>query len=215
MRTVHQLVCLAKSWKNGGFCIAGKNANNQWIRTITSNQSNNSIFQHGEGLNPLDTFSATTLRHSPHGHQTENYVIDENVIFTVSGSLNVNNLSSYIDETDSLWGTGVSSRYGINDKVIIGQGIINNSLYFIKPDDTVFVQMQDEYGTNKIRVRFTYNRVEYLLTTTDIGLQEYFRKEENRLNVGEEEELPDVKYLTISLAEPLNDNLYKVIAGIF
>jgi hypothetical protein len=36
MRTVHQLLCLAKSWKNGGFCIAGKNDDNQWVRTITA-----------------------------------------------------------------------------------------------------------------------------------------------------------------------------------
>ncbi|EMU6625460.1 hypothetical protein WOA82_005119 [Citrobacter freundii] len=112
-------------------------------------------------------------------------------------------------------GTGTSSNYGINDKIIIGQRVVNNSLYLIKPDDTVIVQMQNEYGTDKLRIRFSYNSDEYLLTTTDMGIQNYFREEDNRLNDGEEEELDGVSYLTISLAEPLNGSLYKVVAGVF
>ncbi len=43
-------------------------------------------------------------------------------------------------------------NYGVNDKIIIGQSVVNNSLYLIKPDDTVIVQMQNEYGTDKLRI---------------------------------------------------------------
>ncbi|HAU5603651.1 TPA: hypothetical protein JD320_002843 [Citrobacter koseri] len=215
MRTVHQLLCLAKSWKNGGFCIAGKNAQNQWVRTVTANLGNNAIFHNGNNINPLDFFQATTLNHAPQGHQTENYIIDENVIFTANGHCTVNELGNYVDTPLSLWETGTSGHYGLNDKIIIGQIAVNNSLYLIKPDDTVIVQMQNEYGTDKLRIRFNYNFDEYLLTTTDMGIQNYFRDENNRLNDGEEEELDGVSYLTISLAEPLNGNLYKVVAGVF
>ncbi|ULS47829.1 hypothetical protein F9W95_20785 [Pectobacterium carotovorum] len=215
MGTVHQLLCLAKSWKNGGFCIAGKNAQNQWVRTVTANPNNNAIFHNGNNIQPLDFFQTTTLNHAPQGHQTENYIIDENVIFTANGHCAVKDLGSYVDTPLSLWGTGTSSNYGLNDKIIIGQMAVNNSLYLIKPDDTVIVQMQNEYGTDKLRIRFNYNFDEYLLTTTDMGIQNYFRDENNRLNDGEEEELDCVSYLTISLAEPLNGNLYKVVAGVF
>ena len=48
-----------------------------------------------------------------------------------------------------------------------------------------------------------------------MGIQNYFREEDNRLNDGEKEELDGVSYLTISLAEPLNGSLYKVVAGVF
>lgn len=215
MNTIYQLVCLAKSWKNGGFCIAGKTAQKQWIRPITSNISNNAIFQHANNVNPLNLFSVAISGHAPHGHQTENYLIDEHKLFRVDGTISIADLEAYIDSPLTLWGAGESSRYGVNDKVSTNQNQITNSLYFIKPDDSVFIQMSEEYETIKIRVRFSYNGTNYLLTTTDIGLQEYFRKDENKLQEGEEEELPDVKYLTISLAEPLNDNLYKVVAGLF
>ncbi|EON3482474.1 hypothetical protein ACLLMF_004889 [Escherichia coli] len=215
MRTVHQLLCLAKSWKNGGFCIAGKNNNNQWVRTITANPSNNAIFHHGNAIQPLDFFQATTIKHAPQGHQTENYIIDESEIFTVNGHCAADELDDYVDTPATLWGAGTSSNYGINDKIIIGQRVVNNSLYLIKPDDTVIIQMQNEYGTDKLRIRFSYNSDEYLLTTTDMGIQNYFREEDNKLNNGEEKELDGVSYLTISLAEPLNGSLYKVVAGVF
>ena len=98
MRTVHQLLCLAKSWKNGGFCIAGKNDNNQWVRTITANPSNNAIFHHGNAIQPLDFFQATTINHAPQGHQTENHIIDESVIFTVNGHCAADDLDDYEEE---------------------------------------------------------------------------------------------------------------------
>ncbi|HHU6265284.1 TPA: dual OB domain-containing protein [Klebsiella pneumoniae] len=185
------------------------------VRTITANPINNAIFHHGNAIKPLDFFQATTINHAPQGHQTENHIIDENVSFTVNGHCAANDLDDYVDTPATLWGTGTSSNYGVNDKIIIGQSVVNNSLYLIKPDDTVIVQMQNEYGTDKLRIRFTYNSNEYLLTTTDMGIQNYFRDENNRLNDGEEEELDGVSYLTISLAEPLNGNLYKVVAGVF
>ncbi|EHU9806849.1 hypothetical protein KZ556_003995, partial [Escherichia coli] len=184
MKTVHQLLCLAKSWKNGGFCIAGKNARNQWVRTVTANPNNNSIFTHGNAIQPLDFFQATTLYHAPQGHQTENYVIDETVFFSALGKCEVSDLDNYVDRPANLWGTGTNSTYGVNDKVIIGQRVVNNSLYMIKPDDTVIVQMQNEYGTDKLRLRFNYNFNEYLLTTTDMGIQNYFRNVDNRLSDG-------------------------------
>jgi len=215
MSTVHQLLCLAKSWKNGGFCIAGKDSNNQWIRTVTANPTNNAIFNHGDAIKPLDFFQATILNPAPQGHQTENCIIDESVFFKVLGHCDVYDLGNYVDRPADLWGTGTSSNYGVNDKIIIGERVVNNSLYLIKPDDTVIVQMQNEYGTDKLRISFNYNFEEYLLTTTDMGIQNYFRQEGNRLKEGEIEELDGVTYLTISLAEPLNGSLYKVVAGVF
>lgn len=104
MRTIHQLLCLAKSWKNGGFCIAGKNDNNQWVRTITANPINNAIFHHGNAIQPLDFFQATTINHAPQGHQTENHIIDENVTFTVNGHCAANDLDDYVDTPATLWG---------------------------------------------------------------------------------------------------------------
>ncbi|HAV9068932.1 TPA: hypothetical protein JLE79_004147 [Escherichia coli] len=133
----------------------------------------------------------------------------------MNGHCAADELDDYVDTPATLWGTGTSSNYGINDKIIIGQRVVNNSLYLIKPDDTVIIQMQNEYGTDKLRIRFSYNSDEYLLTTTDMGIQNYFREEDNKLNNGEEKELDGVSYLTISLAEPLNGSLYKVVAGVF
>ncbi|MEZ2757256.1 hypothetical protein ACBQ54_05970 [Providencia vermicola] len=215
MSNVHQLLCLAKSWKKKGYCIAGKNDNNQWIRLVTDNPNNNAIFGQGDSVSPLNYFTVTTLSHSPQGHQTENYIVDKNKEFVVNGTLQVADLKQYVDTPDSLWGTGISSYYGLNDKVIIDDNIPVNSLYLIEPDDTIFIQMQNEYETEKLRLRFSYNGEEYLLTTTDMRLQEYFRQEDNKLDDEDEEELENIKYLTISLAEPLNGNLYKVVAGVF
>lgn len=215
MSQVLRLVCLAKSWKNQGYCIAGKTANGSWVRTVTSNTQNNAIFSQANGVQPLDVFEVEVLGHYPSGHQTENYRINERRMFETVSSLDIDQIDELVDTPVDIWGTGFSSRYGLNDKIdTASQGTPSNSLLLIQPDDTIFVKMQNEYDKDKLRIEFTYNGETYCLTTTDINVQDYFRDPENELNEGEEEEI-EAKYLSISLAEPLNGALYKVVAGVF
>ncbi|EKS7774920.1 hypothetical protein ACCH09_003454 [Edwardsiella ictaluri] len=217
MSQVLKLVCLAKSWKHQGYCIAGKTADGSWVRTVTSNANNNAIFNQANGVEPLDVFEVEVLGHSPSAHQTENYLINERKMFNAVSSLGIDDIDDLelVDTPEDLWGTGESSRYGLNDKIDLDkQEEPSNSLLLIQPDDTIFVIMQNEYDKEKIRIKFTYNGDDYCLTTTDLSIQDYYRDPENKLYEGEEEEI-EARYLSISLAEPLNNSLYKVVAGVF
>lgn len=110
-----KIVILAKSIKNGHFCIAGKDlTTGEWIRPVSdkdgsaiTREQSKLTFQ-GASAEPLDctvfhNVEIDFLQHSPLDFQPENYVISERP-WIQHYKFNPNNIFELLDNPETLWG---------------------------------------------------------------------------------------------------------------
>ncbi|WFS62303.1 hypothetical protein LF599_16830 [Pseudodesulfovibrio thermohalotolerans] len=214
-----QFLCLAKSWKRGGFCIAGKKIENNmvtnWFRPVS---------QHDEGgvsevecrlanlRTPqiLDFITCGVGDSCPQGAQCENHYID-GTAWTHNGRLNAP-VAPYCDYPDSLWGTGYSSTNGTNDRVPEDIArLLPGSLNLISLEEaTVKIQEEDFNGNSRLKARlsFIYKEYTYVLSLSDtVKSRQYEQKGAGEYSVNN-------CYVTVSLSVPFNGYCYKVAAGL-
>jgi hypothetical protein len=224
MSFAHTIVCLANSKKPHGHCIAGKErlagGGWRWIRPvgvtdgreITNDDMrfDNSTFPH-----TLDVVQIEFNKQDNHPYQAENLVIDPNQYWVKTGQVTLQDLDGLVDRPQSLWESGHDSTMGTNDRVpstlLQGQ---RESLFLIRPD-----RMRVTVGAEaakyddlrrKVRAHFTYNGVPYALKITDPVSEEYFLARPDG-----DHNMPNVSYLTVSLAELYKEHAYKVVAAVF
>jgi hypothetical protein len=178
-----EIVCLANSRKVSGRCIAGKEQLTlKWIRPV-SGRENMEISEeerrYSDGSMPklLDIVKISVTKHQPINHQTENYLINNQIHWQKTGRFPSARLKEMLDSPADLWGIGRSSYQGLNDRVPDSSDY-RESLYLIKPENiTIIVRIEGAEFNNakrKVRVRFDYQGQQYLLPVTDPMIERTF-----------------------------------------
>lgn len=211
-----KFVCLAKSARDGGFCIAGKeidkNGNiGDWFRPVGRDVESLSASDCTFDIGHIVTCKVSN--HAPSSTQSENYKIAQQPNWQTVAIFPKPNIASLLDSPQSLWSTDFdsSSYHGVNDKVSQASAT-GNSLYFIKiAGGTITKQDQSYEGKQSIKLRlaFSYNDERYSLIVTCPDLSDNYW---NKIQVGESEEIGPC-YITVSLAQPFNGYCYKLVAG--
>ena len=209
-----KFVCLAKSARDGGFCIAGKeiasNGNiGEWFRPVGRDVESLSASDCTFDIGHVVTCKVSN--HAPSSTQSENYKIAQQPNWQTVDSFPKQNIASLLDFPQSLWSTDFdsSSRHGVNDKVSQNDALVTgNSLYFIRVEDGIITKQNESFEENqrnKMRLKFSYNGEMYSLVVTDPSLS---GKYWNKLQVGDSEEIGPC-YITVSLAQPFNGYCYQ------
>lgn len=200
-----EIIVLANSVKHGQHCVAGKCLqSSQWVRPVANEQGaelshEQAIYQNPYGtyiVKPLQKIRMGFTSHVPLMHQPENYLIDGS-LWQQNYSVNINDLSNYLDSPVNLWEKGSRVKYTL---IELGLYNINQSLYLIQ------VEQLNLYVTNggRRRASFYYNRLEYDLPVTDPKFDNIIR-----------EQLEVKGILCISLGGEHNGYCYKLVATIF
>ena len=218
-----RIVCLANSRKISGRCIAGREwaegrGAGPWIRPVSARENQEvSEYerQYEDGSDPrvLDIIDLPVLEPRPKGHQTENWLLDPMYYWEKAGSYSPLDLAALTDPVEPLWRDGGSTYHGRNDRIPVeSASAVSGSLRLIRVEEIeIEVFMPGEaFGNPKRRVqgRFVHSDREYALWVTDPGYERrYLAKLDGRYRLGE-------CHLTISLGEPYEGALYKLIAAI-
>lgn len=211
-----EIVVLAKSIKNHGFCVAGKSTRtHQWIRPVSTPEGGEltvhqtlACFTNSRGeycrypCKPLQKIRMTFLRDTPLDYQRENYLIDENVDWIQNYKITESELEPYLDDPIDLWGQ--------DDYILQGQNPEGNSLYLIRVQDLRLYR--NIY--NQRKASFFYNQIFYDLSCTDPNFDSLVQRPDLNTNYA---------ILCISLAQPFAYNLngvneirhYKLVASIY
>ena len=223
MNTAKRIVCLANSRKLSGRCIAGKELSpdgtpGAWVRPV-SNREKEEVSederQYRDGSDPqvLDVMNVPVLRANPRDYQQENWLLDPEQYWEKIAVFVPKELNNLTDPITSLWTNGYNTLNGKNDKIPLTlANNLHTSLCFIRADELeLFVSAPGrDFGNNRRRVqgRFQYNGIDYWLRVTDPTWErDYLRRPDGSYEVG-------AAFLTISLGEPFQGDIYKLIAAV-
>jgi len=216
-----EVVLLAKSYKDGRWCVAGKVLRDSepdgWIRPVGASDlkgvTNRDIqYESGETPDMLDIIEISFLESVPNKFQTENCRIDGGEYWEKTGKFPASKLDSLCDSPASLWINGYSSSRGLSDKIPEDRAVKNlsNSLFFIRPDHLVLVRV-NYMRRKRVRACFYFNGETYNLGVTDpLICAKYDEYDEGEYSIKQ-----DV-YLCISLAQAFERDgfCYKLVASI-
>lgn len=218
------MVCLAKSFKEGARCLAGKEIGalgiGEWVRPIgpPSDEKlyeNNLVYRTGNPISVLDVLSLKVVGKSPHLYQMENKVLDRKFGFVFQRKFSWVNLKTLVDsDYESLWEVegkmDFSSRKGHFDRVPIQYlSGPRNTLRLIYLEKSCIVFGDSSKGIMKCRLEFNLKGVSYNLPVTDPELYKSLPTKGQGVC-----DLPPA-YCCISLGEPYIDGrAYKLVASI-
>ena len=225
MGYVKRIVCLANSFKIGGSCIAGREVLGDgvygpWIRPVSDRPTAevwDSECRYASYAVPklLDIIDMPRLNAVPHGHQTENYII-ENKPWTKVGALPWSQLDHLAEKPAALWINSDSTSAGTFNCISQTEAAtLNDSLVLLRQGDfAVEIGSKTWEGKTSKTYRgiFKYNRVSYSLSLTDRIVTNTFASREAGVYP-----LKDV-YLCVSLTEPWvkdNNRCHKLVAAVF
>lgn len=217
------MVCLANSRKTSGRCIAGKEIDGtgttgQWIRPVSLRPTHeiselDMLCPDGETAKLLDILEIPCVEPVPQGHQPENVLIDARFFWQRQNPANWQALNQMLDEPASLWANGFSTRQGHNNR--IPKNLLDSqqgSLRLIALDQVVLQAgpRAPKFGDMKqvVRASFNYLGDRYCLDVTDPVIESYF------LKAGAIEHALDTALACISLTEPWEGYVYKLVASI-
>ena len=134
-------VILTKSYKNGGYCVAGINLDtHSWIRFIS-----NDVVTHGaitdsdmqydtlEFCKPFDVVSVPVLRHCPATLQPENYLIDRSKFWKKLGTIDIGELPEiYPFDNDTFIFNNTWSYLSLEDTAGIDHSLVMVRVYDLK-----------------------------------------------------------------------------------
>lgn len=217
MVTTTKMVCLAKSRRWGGLCIAGrrldKNQVGEWLRPVDlANDEAISRqvarYRNGREIELSDIIELNLVKSVPNNHQHENWTF--NGALGYRGRYRHPNLSSICDGGDSLWRNGYSSSIGFNNRVPNDQAkLYKDSLRLIRVDRLTLRVFKDDFqDRTRVNGIFSYRKVMYTMQVTDVAIEDRY----NAMNPGDYE-LHD-QYLTVSLAGEYEGFCYKLIVGV-
>ena len=218
------IVCLAKSRKLLGCCVAGKelldNKIGGWIRPVSKRPTeelrpNEIRYKYWKKPKLLDIITIPLLKHSPNSYQTENYLVDDRQKWIKNGFLKIKELEKLCDDVDSLWINGYSSQKGKNDKIPqeITEEKIFSSLLLIKPISLSLIvgyKNQDYSDSKRVWADFFFKGINYRLTITDPVIEKKFLNKKNEIYYIDKNDL----FLCISLGRPFYGFDYKLVAAV-
>ncbi|WP_372515751.1 dual OB domain-containing protein [Mycobacterium conspicuum] len=214
-------MCLANSRKMSGRCVAGivvAHDRAKWIRPISS-RPNHEVSeyerQYEDGSDPqvLDIVSVPLIEARPHSYQSENWLLDPEYYWKKTGRAEWDRLLAFEERPASLWINGYSTYHGVNDRVPERQArTLTHSLKLIRVDRvTLRVHCPGAaFGNPKrvVQAGFEYSGCDYSLRVTDpVYERKYLAESDGNYTLGE-------AFLTISLGEPYDGYVYKLVAAI-
>ena len=219
------IVCLANSYKPpAGRCVAGREiiADGKyggWIRPVsarTTRELSVAEYSYGDRTGPklLDIVEVPLLEPVPHGHQTENHLIDPDRKWVKSGTFSRNDLEALRDSPASIWINSLHSKLGLFDRISASEAAtLDSSLLLIEISDfevKIGSKTWNDQTVRTYRGKFRYNGTNYNLSCTDPTSRSAFDAR------GEGDYPMGSNYVCLSLTEPFKtDGLcYKVIAAI-
>ena len=219
---IHNVICLANSYKIGGRCFAGRLVRGPemeiigpWVRPVGKRPGGALLIQETEyhdGRLPqlLDVVAIDFQRPEPRDHQEEDWSFDSTKKWSLESQFprTRRRLDSLLSKPEPLWSIRSSSISGIADRVPKAElDNIHDSLRFIRLD---VLQLKIAYVDQKWRCRahFMYLGNEYNLVMTDPNY--------GKRRLGEETRTLTLKdcYVTVSLGEMFHGFAYKLVAGI-
>ncbi len=217
--TLKRMVCLAKSWRPGGMCIAGREiVNGQirgWVRPVDVDNDDAVRpsfvnYERPDEMQLLDVVELDLESHVPHDHQQENWSIRRNRRIRQVGRFDRDELEAICDNTRDLWRNGSSSSIGLNNRVRYAFAKqYRDSLRLIHVERLRLTVYEDENRDEKrLKGTFDHRGETYTLQVKDVEFENESQERELGTYVAQD------RYLTISLAGEFNEYCYKLIAGI-
>ena len=221
---IKRLIILACSYRPGGRCVAGielvDNVCSGWVRPVCSTgdgqvHESDRVCDNGKIAMKLSIVEIELGERQNHPIQRENILFDHGVKWKYIRSYRCSHefLAPLVEKPEILWENDTHSTEGINDKVPIRAGDQpRQSLYFIRPTQ-LFVHIATEgeaFGNphRKVRARFIYNGVEYMLSLMDAGILDEYKNHKNG-----EYQIKNA-YMTVSLAGEHLNHYWKIAAAI-
>jgi hypothetical protein len=204
-----------------GRCLAGRKWTGKkagdWVRPVSAREHEEvSEYerQYEDGSDPrlLDIIKIPLLEARPKLYQRENWLLDPENYWEKIGNFPKSSLPTLVQEPGILWLNGYSTQHGLHDKIPVDRaGELDSSLRFIRSivKIKVFAPSRD-YGDykRKILASFDWGGVQYKMKVTDPGVErQYLALADGEHNLGE-------RFMTLSLGEPFQGNIYKLIAAI-
>ena len=237
-----QMVILAKSYKPGGWCVAGREVifntqKNQfefaggWVRPISGNRENHGTLEsHQCGLSNkerevkvYDLVEIDFISPLPGIGQPENHII-ANTPWRWLARINPGDINVFDDSPEQIWIDTVGLEY-LSARYVAENGV-NSSLMLIKPENFTirllhFVNDYDGRPKKELRASFDYNGVHHQhISITDPAIRYMLKNQFPEL--GQEPidttlKAGDNCFLCMSLSPPFTSNRrhYKLIATIF
>lgn len=208
-----RLLILARSFKRGGWCVAGKIARGtqrgQWVRPVGTNAvaglNGSSVALDGDRrfAAPLDLADVPLGDRVPIFHQSENFRLSDGR-WHLAGAGEISLALALVDSPPDLWG---SARFGQNDRLALDQAMKQpGSLLLVRVNGFRLERVESPWG-RKLRGRFAYHGIRYDLAVTDPAAARLLPFGAGGADVG------DV-LLTLSLALPHEGNCYKLVAAV-
>jgi hypothetical protein len=217
---MERMVVLAKSIKNGNYCLAGKLLDEdgyvgEWVRPIADGIAGSvpmeqTLCGDGHPAEILDVVAIQWGTAQPQLHQRENRLLGTSQ-WVRCGYLGWSDLPVIADEAPTaLWLDGFSTYCGRNDRVPASRlHEAKSSLYLVAVQNLVLYRASAFDGKIKRRARFGIGRQRYDLALTDSVAWSWVANAQST-----EFKVPEA-YVCISLATPFVDGFaYKVAAAI-
>ncbi len=214
------IVCLAKSIKHGGYCIAGKEVDSgEWIRPISDREDEeirleDCACEGNEQPRVLDIISIPILEPRPGSYQRENHLIYSGHRWSKQGKMAWDDLAKLVDDVGGpLWLNGHSSYYGVNDRVPEASiSRLTSSLVLIRPTDLMICVETEgaEFGNprRKTRATFNYDGHPYKIAVTDPIIKDRLWSKPGKHPMGSD------SLICVSLGEIHDGYAYKLAAAI-
>lgn len=212
------IVCLAKSKKYQGKCIAGIRLDTGgWVRPIADTKHHELHTTHymtKDGHDPelLDVIQIYVTELKPESHQPENWRLSSNSWELLAKDLTERSIlaiNSAIERTSTIFGT-------TNNKIEKSNLVESNaskSLSLLVPDQVEFCRYEEG---DQQRAEFLLGDEQYDLPVTDPKWEEKIKNQSFKRMPGSAYTDDDEKLLfTISLGEPYDGYCYKLIAAVF
>lgn len=217
---MERMVVLAKSIKNGNYCLAGKLLDEdghvgEWVRPIANGVAGSvptaqTLCRDGQPAEILDVVAIQWGTAQPELHQSENRLLGASQ-WIRCGYLCWSDLPALADASPAaLWLDGFSTYCGRNDRVPANRlHEAKGSLCLVAVHDLLLYRVAAIDGKTKRRARFGIGRQRYDLALTDSVAWSWVTNSPRT-----ELEVPEA-YVCVSLAAPFLDGYaYKVAAAI-
>ena len=214
-------ICLANSKKYKQRCIAGielekssrrgyryqiakRDGNPVWIRPVSDSEHGEVSSELVDHINLLDIVEINVTATVPQGYQSENLLFDNRRLQVID---RIDKIETLIDK---LLTANTPTLFGNTEKAVHVDDArqLNHSLVLIKPTNVHVYETTGFKGNPQIRADFIYSTTRYDLPVTDIDFEEKFNQNPNNLQACTH------IYFTVSLGVELNEQHYKLIAGI-
>ena len=214
MPTLQTIVCLANSKKLGAYCVAGVDpATREWIRPLGSGSHGAVTKQEQElddGTRPglLDLIEIPLGRAVPQHGQPENWELARGP-WRRTGRLNDEDARALLEALSI-----EAPVFGTNERSIsvaeVEAGNVPSSLAVVRPQQLRWTKRVWPEGT-KIRAVFRHAGVWHDLPVTDPAwIAEFVDDSPGDFRHDDAEQV----YLVLSLGEPMDDEHWKLVAGV-